>query len=251
MDSLAIKIGRIARAEGVSAVLTRAAFSLYRRSVRRLLPSDGWVSYGGLAVGRERKRLDLSLFRRVLPPDLRNNATYEQGLIAALRAVVREGDTVVVIGGGEGITTALAATIVGDTGRVICFEGDKDGIAATMRTASANGVADRVECRYAVVAANLGVFGTAVSSVIVRPQDLPDCDVLEMDCEGSEVQILREMTIRPRAVAVETHGFADAPSSTTRALLESRGYRVQDLGLAEPKEACIGRDERVLLARRP
>jgi hypothetical protein len=38
----------------------------------------------------------------------------------------------------------------------------------------------------------------------VTPAELPECDVLELNCEGSEIGILRNMTIRPRAIAVET-----------------------------------------------
>lgn len=248
MATMSGKAIKILSSEGVVTFFTRALFSLYRRSLRSLLPADGHVMYAGLAVGRERKYFDQRFFAKILPPDLQDNPTYEHGLVTALRSTVRAGDTVVVVGGGEGITTALAAVLTGESGSVICFEGDLDGIEAVKRTAEANGVLGRVDCIHAVVGSNIGVFGTAVSEQVIDPKLVPECDVLEMDCEGSEVQILSEMTIRPRVVAVETHGFNGASTVLVKEILQQRGYQVNDLGLAEPKEACIGRDEHVLLA---
>jgi hypothetical protein len=251
MTTIASKAASILQSEGPAGLSSRAFFSLYRRSLRRVLPPDGYVMYGGLRVGRERKVGDRRWFARLLPPDLRDNPTYEQALISGLRSTVRPGDKVIVVGGGEGITAAMAALLAGPSGHVQCFEGDRDGIGAVGRTAAANGVADRIDCTFAVVGSNIGVFGDDVAEEVVAPQDLPACDVLEMDCEGSEVQILKEMTIRPRAIVVETHGFNGASTALVSQILRERGYEVEDLGLAEPKPACIGRDEHVVLARRP
>ena len=245
------KISAIRRNHGLGAVIARAAFAIYRRSARRLLPDVGHVLYGKLPVGRSRKVGDRFFASKLLPPDLRDNPDYERGLMNGLRKVVRPGDRVVVIGGGEGITTSLAAILAGPSGSVVCFEGDKAGIDAVMRTAEANGVANRVSCTFAVVGENLGVFGTDIAERILHPSELPLCDVLEMDCEGSEVGILQDMVIRPRDIVVETHGFADAPSARTAEILRQCGYEVEDLGLAEPKPDCIGRDERVLLSSLP
>lgn len=247
MTHIASKIDRIRRDHGLGTLVRRALFAAYRRSARPFVPDVGYVMYGGLAVGRTRKRGDKPLFDGFLPPDLQDNPIYEKALLEGLRANVRPGDRVVVIGGGEGITAAMAGLLTGREGRVTCFEGDRAGIGAVMRTAAANGVADRVSCVYAVVGENLGVFGTDVSDKVIAPADLPDCDVLEMDCEGSEIGILRAMTIRPRVIIAETHGFADAPTNLVMRILEERGYAAEDLGLAEPKPACIGRDEHVVV----
>ena len=251
MALITSKISRIRRDHGVATLLARAAFSLYRRSARRLLPDTGHVMYGELRVGRTRKVGDERILRSFLPPDLRDNPTYEHSLIKALRATVRCGDRVVVVGGGEGVTASLAAQLAGEGGSVLCYEGDRAGIAAVMRTAEANGVADRVSCVFAVVGDNVGVFGTDIAERVIAPAMLPACDVLEMDCEGSEVGILRDMTIRPRSIVVETHGFAGASTPLVMEILRGRGYLVEDLGLAEPKESCVDRDEHVVLARLP
>lgn len=40
---------------------------------------------------------------------------------------------------------------------------------------------------------------------IVSPKELPDCDVLELDCEGSELSILQSLSIRPQLIFIEIH----------------------------------------------
>jgi hypothetical protein len=73
-----------------------------------------------------------------------------------------------------------------------------------------------------------------------------------LDCEGAEVEILRELIIRPRVILVETHGLFGAPTDLVASLLETRGYVVSDRGVAEPRLAgfCTVNDIRVLLGIR-
>jgi hypothetical protein len=84
---------------------------------------------------------------------------------------------------------------------------------------------------------------------VLAPSELPPCNVLELDCEGAEVEILRELTIQPRVILVETHGLFGAPTDLVASLLKKRGYIVSDRGLAEPREGdyCTKNDIRVLL----
>ena len=76
---------------------------------------------------------------------------------------------------------------------------------------------------------------------------LPPCDVLELDCEGAEVDILQKMIIQPRGILVETHGLFGAPTVLVASLLQKRGYIVSDEGQAEPDPNCTKNDIRVLL----
>jgi hypothetical protein len=84
---------------------------------------------------------------------------------------------------------------------------------------------------------------------VLPPSQLPPCDVLQLDCEGAEVEILRELTIQPRLILVETHGLYGAPTDVVASLLENCGYIVSDRGVAEPSQAalCAEKDVRVLL----
>jgi hypothetical protein len=161
---------------------------------------------------------------------------------------------VVVVGGGLGVTSAHAAKLAGPSGRVVCYEGSPLLSRNVERTAALNGVAARVKVETAIVGAAIGVYrnkGEALPAV-VSGAELPFCDVLELDCEGAELMILRHMRIRPRIALVETHGMLGAPSRDSRATLERLGYAVEDLGVAEPhlRAFCEKNDVRVLLGER-
>ena len=103
---------------------------------------------------------------------------------------------------------------------------------------------------HAVVAKSIAVYGSGSDvGAVLPPSQLPPCNVLELDCEGAEVEILRELTIQPRVILVETHGLYGAPTDLVASLLEKRGYIVSDRGVAEPRVAdhCTKHDIRVLL----
>ena len=148
-----------------------------------------------------------------------------------------------------GVTATISALQAGPAGRVECFEGASEGVEKVQRTAEINGVANRLTVHHAVVARSISVYGTEPDRVAVAPADLPSCDVLELDCEGAEVDILREIVIRPRVILVETHGLYGAPTERVTSLLEELGYLVRDQGVAEPRAQafCEEHDIRVLV----
>lgn len=242
------KLVGVYREAGAGGLVRRLSSYLYRNFVRAVLPNAGPILYAGIPVGY-RKVGDQLLQKLHNSTDFNDAPGYEQALVTALRANARGGDEVVIVGGGLGVTCVIAALAVAETGRVKCFEGDLRGVEAVCRVAQLNGVSERITATHAVVGEAIGVYGNAVAATTVHPSELPPCDILELDCEGSEIGILRDMIIRPRAIAVETHGFRGAPTAAVRELLESRGYRVQDLGWAEPRflSACVENDIRVLV----
>jgi hypothetical protein len=174
---------------------------------------------------------------------------YEDALVAALSETVRSGDRVVIVGGGIGVTSVVAALRTGPSGGVQCFEGNKGRVLQVQETAARNKVTN-ISAHHAVVGKSIGVYGGAgEAGAVMPPAQLPPCDVLEMDCEGAEVEILRGMIIQPRAILVETHGMYGAPTDLVTSLLEKRGYTVSDRGLAERRNAdyCLKQDVRILL----
>jgi hypothetical protein len=104
--------------------------------------------------------------------------------------------------------------------------------------------------RHAIVADGSHVYGDSERGELVAPVDLPGCDVLQLDCEGAELAIIKEMTIQPRVVLVETHGCYGAPSAAVADALTARGYSVENIGPADPSRAahCLAEDIVVLVA---
>ena len=224
---------------------------LYRRTIRRILPTLAEVKYSGIAISREKKLGDAALANFLVPYPLEDIADYERTLIDALRSEVRLGDKVVIVGGGEGVTAVVAAKAVGEKGSVVCFEGNSWNVRKVKGTAARNKVSSRVIVEHAVVGEAIAVYGVQdqLSTIVVAPTELPECDILELDCEGAELLILRNMAIWPRVIAVETHGVYGAPTRMVKELLESLDYIVEDLGLAEPRvsEECEANDIRILV----
>ena len=244
-------VAQILREQGYAGLANRASGYLYRRTLRRMLPEKSAVRYADIAISRDRKVGDMIVPKAWVPADLRDIPNYEEALISGIRAHVRTGDRVVVVGGGEGVTATIAAQMAGETGSVICFEGAGDCATKVEATAVRNDVAHRLTVRRAVVGAAIGVYGSEElrATVVVDPAELPTCDVLELDCEGAEVTILSKMAIVPRSIIVETHGLYGAPTVKVRQLLEDRGYDVVDLGWAEPSRLndCKVHDIRALV----
>jgi len=149
------------------------------------------------------------------------------------------------------VTTVHAARAAGSEGHVTVYEASEERFSDLNRAIRFNDVEDRVEAILGIVGDDVEVYGKK-GRKLISPTDLPDCDVLELDCEGAELKILREIDISPRNILVETHGFRGAPTSKVEELLRERGYTTTNLGVAEPrlKSVCEDRDIRVLLAER-
>jgi hypothetical protein len=149
----------------------------------------------------------------------------------ALRRHVERGDEVVVVGGGRGLTTVIAARMTHFEGSVTVHESNSRMLETLRRTIEVNRVADLVTTVHAAIgsvseqAAEL--FGPGDGERL-DPSALPECDVLEMDCEGAEVEILRGMACRPRTIVVETHAPLGVPPEDVEATLDEMGYDVRE-----------------------
>ena len=149
--------------------------------------------------------------------------SYKQGTIDPLREYCEHDDDVVVIGGGLGVSAVVAAHS-GES--VTVFEGGIDPAQLVRETARLNRVEEVVEVREAIVADGYDVYGENITDENIPPDELPECDVLEMDCEGAEMSILEKMEISPRVIIVESHPSFDAPPEKIRSLLIERGYEI-------------------------
>lgn len=183
-------------------------------------------------------------------PNLEN---YESAIIGSLKKHLRDGDQVVIIGGGWGVTSAIAASIVGEAGSVKTFEASPEYSEYVKETTELNRVGDKVKVITAVVSRSVTVRGDSESKNVIEASDLPDCDVLELDCEGAETDILDKLHINPRIIIVESHGHLDSPSDEVIEQLKMNSYEIIDKELAEKDgyaEMCRKNDIYVITARR-
>lgn len=222
---------------------------VYVRYLRPRSPRlEDEIQYNGVRV-RPYRSLD-AYAPFTLPPNLgghENPANYEYGLGKGLREEVSEGDTVAIVGGGLGVTAAIAAQQAGPDGEVIVYEGAENMVDHIKKTVAINDLPCPVRVRHAIVSSAKRLDGPSGDATIVDPADLYECDILELDCEGAETGILRGLEIRPKAMVIETHGNR----SEVAELIDHLGYRVTDEEVAELepyKDACLENEILVLTA---
>lgn len=187
----------------------------------------------------------------VIPWQSTDVSDYEAAIVRGIRDHVKAGDTVVVVGGGVGVSTVAAARRVGPEGSVITYEGSREAIETIEETVYLNGVESKVSVQHAIIGEDIRLRGSSEGAPTVSPENLPDCDVLVLDCEGAERMILERAGVRPETIVVETHGIFDAPKDAIEDLLVDAGYDVVDSRIAEERmrELCIERGIYVLTAR--
>lgn len=232
-------------------MISKLPASLYWRTIRKVMPNRP-SRWAGVKSHLDGKCLDACLLpdRFVYPRDRPN---YENALAFGLRQGVRPGDRVTVIGGGFGITAVLASNLAGPGGSIRVFEGSSGQLEICQKVLARNETPAPVNLDHAIVGESLAVYGGHdVRARNVMGEDLEECEVLQMDCEGAEIAILKSIKIRPRVILCETHGFLGASTEVVAGLLRDLGYSVDDLGLAEIDYgiACVENDIRVLLGNR-
>lgn len=240
------KAKRRYRDDGLASLIVASFNFLYNRTLRRASPRSV-VKYNGVDVRAG------FLIDRVVPFVGGDRSQYETRIVQGIRNHVQKGDSVVVVGGGLGVATVVAAQCADETGSVTCLEGSEEQLKKVAETLQLNGVSGRVRLRHALVGTDYAVWGEKGDPDLLAPTELPECDVLVMDCEGAERDILTETEIEPEIIIVETHEVYDAPKSIVRDLLIDRGYEILSTRLAD--EALLEKHERlgvyVIVARRP
>lgn len=180
-----------------------------------------------------------------------NPEDYESAIVRALKEHVGAGDSVVVVGGGWGVSTVVAAQQVSPAGHVDTYEGAAEYFEHVNETVRRNGVSEIVSIHHAVVGEQISLRSESGDSSVLSPESIPNCDVLVLDCEGAEKQILEEMVNAPDVVIVETHGAFGSPTEEISDVLESNAYEVISSELAETgplADTCVQNDIRVLTA---
>lgn len=218
-------------------ILLYAVRESYKMTLRKLQPQV-FVNYAGYQV-KASKPLDRFFGLHHHRPE------YERGLIQGLEKEVEEGDRVVIVGGGLGVTAMKAADLTGSTGKVTIYEGSEAQIEKMRESFSKNGYED-FKIVNGIVGSEVNVWGETENVEVIDVKSLPECDVLELDCEGSELDILDKLDIKPRSILVESHGMNGSSSELVKNKLQQKGYSIENIQPAEPGGFCEKRDIMVL-----
>ena len=203
--------------------------------VRPYLPKRRQIRYNSVYVNVFERPLDW-LFPAV-SWRAQDKPQYDSGTVDGIREQVSEGDTVVIVGGGFGVTTVVAARYVGDSGAVITYEAAEGRVHDIRKAAEYDGLSDRVSVLHALVERVDRSIGEVGDAPAVPPRALPACDVLVLDCDGPEAKILRDLSIEPRTIVANTAGRFGSPESAGREALTDLGYRVISRGVIDEGSA--------------
>jgi hypothetical protein len=199
-----------------------------------------YLEYNGVGVPAAR------LFEDKIPTRVvEDRENYEEGIVRSIERNVRKDDEVILLGGGYGVTAVKAAQQTGDASFVSIFEASEEQVELIMDTLERNDYRD-IEVNNAVVGSEVDVWGSSESAESLNPGDIPSCDVLEMDIEGSEKEVLKNLEIRPRVLIVESHGFKGSKTKRTRELVSQLGYNIQTIDLAENTEFAKQNDVKIV-----
>lgn len=180
--------------------ILNAVRPLYNRWLRERLPREYAVVQGDI-VTRHRRLLDIS----------RYHDDYERTESDALRAVIKPGDHVLILGGGFGVTSVVASRATGAEGRVTVYEAVPEMAEICIEAVRINHTPSVVTVRTAAVetVTNATHEGFGSPSESVSAADLPDADVLSLDVEGAELDILRAIDLPSRVICGVHPGLVD------------------------------------------
>lgn len=155
---------------------------------------------------------------------------YKETFLGHVEEAVDGGETVVVIGGGKGIASVVAAEAAGPGGRVVTYEASESQAEICRETLALNDVSHVSTVESSLVGPAKNVYG-GDSADPIGVDDLPAHDTLVMDCEGAEREILSSLADvdghrSADRIVVETHSRFDAPKGVVTDRLATAGYDV-------------------------
>jgi hypothetical protein len=156
-----------------------------------------------------------------------NNYRDELGILLSHDDIYKEEDIILAVGIGSGIS--LIHNCKKDRGpeSFIGIDGSKDQIEIAKDNARLNELDfSKFKLIEGFVGNPTNIYGSdnQITTKIIDINHM-DFDILELDCEGSEIEILQNLTARPRHIVVEMHPmYRDIDIVDFLEMMKSKGY---------------------------
>lgn len=184
--------------EGGYSLLLQRVFNVFHSSVRPVLPDKKFRKGKLDFIGK------VGDYHNTSETSMTSDVKWEAR--KAVNRYVGLYDVVICIGTGEGLTPTHCAK---QGASVIAYEPAEPMIEKTRETAEVNDVGEKVIVKPAIFHADreTDVWGELHDdTAYLEGSDLNNpVDVLELDCEGAELEILKDIQIRPRVIICEVH----------------------------------------------
>lgn len=145
---------------------------------------------------------------------VRNFLTYDKrvykdklGILLSHDDIYLEDDIILAVGVGSGISLTHNCAKPRSNNSFIGIDGSQEQIEIAKANCKLNGVdSSKFELIEGYVGNPTHVYGEKnQQSLMMIDINKIKFDVLELDCEGSEIEILRDISVRPRHIIVEMH----------------------------------------------
>ncbi|WP_248516820.1 hypothetical protein [Salinarchaeum laminariae] len=224
MTGLLKRAVTVYREKGVPSLLRESSRFAFKKTIRPHLPCRDYPKIRGISVmasGRCTK-----MFDNIIGVDFSWPDHHKEPNCNFISKYVHEGDSVVIVGGGYGITSVVAGQQVGKGGKVFIYEAAKEIVDDLLSTLEQNGVSKQTTVKHAVVGDAIDLKGLPGNAKSVSPSNLPSCEIAELDCEGAEVNIIPHLTRDINKIIVETHPSKGASTDKVKAILRKNDWEI-------------------------
>lgn len=130
----------------------------------------------------------------------------ELGILKSQDRVKDNVSRILAIGVGKGLSLIHNVKTNPQLVRYTVIEGSKEQIGCAKRNAILNSVPDeKYEIIYGYAGSIDSIYGKPQNDLVKYDINSFEYDVLELDCEGSEIDIINELTYLPRFLIIEFH----------------------------------------------
>jgi hypothetical protein len=225
---------KIIQSEGLKTLCKKVPPYIYEQLWPFLPKDSAWITYNGVKITSQRIT-DKYVGSYIKQYTDYSRPDYEPVYIPAIRDYVSTGDSVIMIGGGNGVSAVVAAKQVGSGGNINLFEGAASEVEKCRQTRAINDITCELNIHHAVVGSNVSLRGEMRGAKCISPNELEKCDALLIDCDGAEFSILNNLKTRPKKIIVEHHPVPGSDGmdvkykpNRIRNILDDLGYEIID-----------------------
>jgi len=211
--------------DGLKSFVIASLRHVYKLYIRNYIPKRDYLIKQNIKIYDPDYRF---LDEYIMGSDFIIPDNHKQSNVLLVRKQINDGDDVITVGGGRGITSINAALEVGPSGSVTIYEPSKSQINELKQNSILNEVDNIITTRHAFVGEVIIDVDDVETARGISPEDLPECDVLELDCEGAEKEILEGLKTRPNTIIVETHPRQGTATEKISRILKQSGYSIID-----------------------
>lgn len=170
------------------------------------------------------------------------NTKDELGIIKIHDKIYDKDDIILAVGLGSGISLVHNCNKPRIAKSFIGIEASTNNINHSIMNAQLNGI---IDTQYKLINGFAGIPTNVINESSLRQVDYIDInkmsfDVLELDCEGSEIEILNTLTARPKHIIVEMHPmFREINITEFLNMMSLKGYDLSSLSTVYGQDISI------------